>query len=317
MDFLRWRLNKPIHVESNSDLLVDIDDLEKKLMKHLDCRHLLISHMRGRVGDMDAVVHLCERFGVTLLEDCAHSLGVMYRTKHTGHAGVGCAISCQSYKLLNSGEGGFVLTNHPDVAARVAVYSGAYEEHAPTQHGAVPGPEYFYKLSQQLPNYSLRMTNLAAAVLRPQIHTLDERISEYNRRYYQLVQTLESRVGTHVLLPKITSGVSRMVHDSLQFQLNHETFSTLDTIQDFVNECHLHGLVGMERFGHPMNARNFETWGFAPIIDPLPMTRQTISRAFDIRLPLMWNDNDLNDLANVICESIESVLQRRPNQNNH
>ena len=106
-------------------------------------------------------------------------------------------------------------------------------------------------------------------------------------------------------IPQITSGVSRMVHDSIQFNLD-EKF-TPEMVQEFLNECGAHGLP-IELFGHKSNARNFVNWGFAPADEPLPQTTDMLTRACDCRLPLMWDDADIDALADVICESIEEVL---------
>jgi dTDP-4-amino-4,6-dideoxygalactose transaminase len=84
--------------------------------------------MRGKLTDMASKVKdACDHNGVTILEDCAHSLGMYWKGQHSGHVGLVSAISSQSSKMLNSGEGGFLLTNDADVAAKCAVYSGAYE----------------------------------------------------------------------------------------------------------------------------------------------------------------------------------------------
>jgi dTDP-4-amino-4,6-dideoxygalactose transaminase len=295
---------KAVYVESNSDHVIDVADLEKKLQEHPDCNHVLISHMRGKVADMDAIKDLCDKYDAILLEDCAHSLGVFWKGEHSGHRGVACAISSQSYKMINSGEGGFLLTDDPEIAAQTAVIAGAYEGLS-GKHLTVPPPEYFKDKPVQLPNYSLRMSNLAASVIRPQLKTLEDRIQVYNRRYNTLVEKLESRVGDHLYIPQLTPGVTRMVHDSIQFNLD-EKF-TSEMIQDFLDECSAHGLP-VELFGHKTNARNFVNWGFAPAEEPLPQTAEMLKRACDCRMPLMWDDEDFEDLGNVIIESLESVL---------
>lgn len=294
----------PIYVESTMDMIIDLDDLDQKLSDHPDCHHVLISHMRGKVGDMTKIKQLCDQHKAILLEDCAHSLGVLYKGEHSGHVGIACAISSQSYKMINSGEGGFVLTNDPDIAAGTAVYSGAYET-LYSKHITVPPREAFKDYPQTLPNYSLRMSNLAAAVVRPQINTLEERIAKYNRRYVKLEKTLEERVGEHMTIPQVAPSVTRMVHDSFQFNLD-EKF-TDDMVQSFLNDCGAHGLP-VELFGHETNSRNFINWRFAPTHDPLPNTAKMLRRACDVRMPLMWDDADFDDMANVIVESIEKVL---------
>eukprot|EP00529_Nitzschia_sp_RCC80_P024807 CAMPEP_0113485494 /NCGR_PEP_ID=MMETSP0014_2-20120614/24513_1 /TAXON_ID=2857 /ORGANISM="Nitzschia sp." /LENGTH=448 /DNA_ID=CAMNT_0000379143 /DNA_START=123 /DNA_END=1469 /DNA_ORIENTATION=- /assembly_acc=CAM_ASM_000159 len=297
---------KAVYVESNKDHVINVVDLEKKLQDHPDCKHVLISHMRGKLADMSAIKDLCDKYDAVLLEDCAHSLGVYWEGEHSGHKGIACAISSQSYKMINSGEGGFLLTDDPEIAAQTAVIAGAYEG-LNAKHMTVPGPEHFEGKPVALPNYSIRMSNLAAAVIRPQIKTLEERIEKYNRRYNTLVAKLEEAVGDHVYIPQLTPGVTRMVHDSIQFNLD-EKF-TPEMLQEFLDECIAHGLP-VELFGHKSNARNFVNWGFAPADEPLPETAAMLSRACDCRMPLMWEDEDFEDLGNVLIESMESVLEK-------
>jgi len=294
---------KAVYVESTEDYLIDVPDLEKKLVSYPNAKYMLISHMRGKVADMDAIKDSCDRHDVILLEDCAHSLGVQYKGKHSGHHGVACAISSQSYKMINSGEGGFLLSDDPTIAAKCAVYAGAYEA-LNGKHVTVPGPEHFEGLPVSLPNYSLRMSNLAAAVIRPQIPTLDERIVKYNKRYDDLTAKLTERVGDTLRFPEITEGVYP-VHDSVQFQLPQDM--TDEQVQLFLDQTAMHGLP-IELFGHKTNARNFVNWGFAPASDPLPQTAKMLNRAADCRMPLMWDDSDFDDIADVICESLEIAL---------
>jgi dTDP-4-amino-4,6-dideoxygalactose transaminase len=295
---------KAVYVESNRDHVINVLDLEKKLIANPDCKHVMISHMRGKLADMDTIERLCNEHDAILLEDCAHSLGVFWKGEHSGHKGIACAISAQSYKMINSGEGGFLLTDDPEIAAQTAVIAGAYES-LNSKHMTVPGPEHFEGKSVQLPNYSIRMSNLAAAVIRPQIKTLEPRIEKYNRRYNTLVDKLESRVGDHMYIPQLTPGVTRMVHDSVQFNLDKKF--TPEMLQEFLDECSAHGLP-VEAFGHKSNARNFVNWGFAPADDPLPETAEMLTTACDCRMPLMWEDEDFEDLGNVLIESVEKVL---------
>uniref|UniRef100_A0A7S3V843 Aminotransferase class I/classII domain-containing protein n=1 Tax=Chaetoceros debilis TaxID=122233 RepID=A0A7S3V843_9STRA len=298
---------KAVYVESDYNHVMDVPDLEKKLKENPDCKHVMVSHMRGKVADMNAIAELCEKYDAILLEDCAHSLGVRWEDKHTGHAGIACAISSQSYKMINSGEGGFFLTDDPLMAAKCAVYAGAYES-LNGKHVTVPGPEVFGTLSNELPNYSVRMSNLAAAVIRPQIKTLDERIDLYNSRYNKLTASLEEKLGEYISIPVNTPGVSMPVHDSIQINLSQD-FSDSE-VEDILVECGDHGLA-VELFGHKNNARNFVNWGFAPAEEPLPMTAKMLSRAIDCRMPLMWDDSDFEDMALVLSEAILAVVAKR------
>ena len=88
----------PVLVEATEQYTMDLDDLEKKAQES-DAKVLLLSHMRGKVCDMDRVVEICEKYGLTLVEDCAHGCGVMWKGRQLGyHAAVAC-YSTQSDKV--------------------------------------------------------------------------------------------------------------------------------------------------------------------------------------------------------------------------
>jgi dTDP-4-amino-4,6-dideoxygalactose transaminase len=295
---------KTIYIETTSNYTMDLNDLKLKI-ESSGAKFLLISHMRGKVADMDEVKAICDKAGVMLLEDCAHSLGVRFgdgsaASKHCGHHGVACCISSQSYKMLNSGEGGFYLTDDATMAAKVAVYAGAYEGLS-AKHLAVPSQEIFGNLPNELPCLSLRMSNLTAAVIRPQIATLEERVEKYNERYVMVDKRLNNHF--HITIPKPCPKV-RICGDSLQFNLLNLSD---EQVQKFLSECHSHGLF-CELFGAKGNARNFENWKFSPADCPLPKTCAVISRAIDIRLPLTWEDQDFEDVCTVVEESLTAAL---------
>jgi len=294
---------KAVYVESDYNHCMDVADLHKKLEAHPDVKYCLISHMRGKLADMDAVKEACDKHDVILLEDCAHSLGVEWNGVHSGHVGKVAAISSQSYKIINSGEGGFLLTDDAEIAAKTAVYAGAYEGLS-SKHITVPGPEVFGDLPTRIPNYSVRMSNVAAAIIRPQIKTLDERRAKYNERYAFVTKKLVERKGNLLSIPVNTPGMTP-VHDSLQINLSHDISN--EQVQKFLDECATHGLP-VELFGHSSNARNFVNWGFAPADEPLPLTGKMLSRACDVRLPLMWDDEDFSDMVDVLCESLDAAM---------
>ena len=64
---------KPVVVGIGADLKIDVEDLRRKAGAS-GARVLLLSHMRGHLADMDAVMAVCEEFGLRLVEDCAHAL---------------------------------------------------------------------------------------------------------------------------------------------------------------------------------------------------------------------------------------------------
>ena len=78
-----------------------------------------------------------------------------------GFATVGC-YSAQTYKHINSGEGGLLVTDDDDVAAQAILMSGCYMMY--DQHLLRPPPEVFERWKYVTPNFSMRMSNLAASL---------------------------------------------------------------------------------------------------------------------------------------------------------
>ena len=69
----------PVFVEIDPDYHIDLADLDAKAAAS-GARFLLLSHMRGHIADMAAVVAICEKHGITLIEDCAHTMGALVST---------------------------------------------------------------------------------------------------------------------------------------------------------------------------------------------------------------------------------------------
>src|SRR5206468_1092004 len=92
----------------------------------------------------------------------------------TGTFGTAGCFSTQAFKHANSGEGGLLVTDDDELAARAILYSGSYALYG--QHRSRPALQVFEKFLGRVPNCSLRMSNLAAALIRPQLRELSERI---------------------------------------------------------------------------------------------------------------------------------------------
>ena len=79
----------------------------------------MLSYMRGHIPDMDVLMEVCARHDLTVIEDCAHTMGAGWNGVLTGTFGaVGC-FSTQTFKHMNSGEGGLIVSNDDDIASRV------------------------------------------------------------------------------------------------------------------------------------------------------------------------------------------------------
>ena len=150
---------KPVLCECRSNYRIDLEDFKAKLPT---VKAVVISHMRGHTSDMDGIMSLCNQRGVPVIEDAAHSLGAKWNGTNIGTLGVIGCFSFQSYKLLNSGEGGILVTNNSDIIAQSIIMSGAYE-HNWKKHPAIGAN--FAAWQNKLPLYNLRMNNISGILI--------------------------------------------------------------------------------------------------------------------------------------------------------
>jgi len=82
-------------------------------------RAIIPVHLGGLPVKMKPITEIARRHGLIVIEDCAHAHGAEYRGRRVGAIGHMGMFSFQSSKNLSSGEGGIVLTNDDELAARL------------------------------------------------------------------------------------------------------------------------------------------------------------------------------------------------------
>ncbi|MGB3278010.1 MAG: DegT/DnrJ/EryC1/StrS family aminotransferase, partial [Pseudorhodobacter sp.] len=78
---------RAVLVEITKDLVLDLDDLAAKA-KTSGARFLLLSHMRGHLCDMDRLMQITTDLGITVIEDCAHTMGALWNGRRSGNFGL-------------------------------------------------------------------------------------------------------------------------------------------------------------------------------------------------------------------------------------
>jgi dTDP-4-amino-4,6-dideoxygalactose transaminase len=286
----------PVLVEVGANYRVDMADFAAKLP---DAASVMISHMRGHTSDMDAIMALCDAAGVPVIEDAAHSLGTVWAGRNIGTIGrVGC-FSFQSYKLVNAGEGGIMITDDPEVAARAIIMSGAYETNWKKHPGLTNSCAHW---QNKLPLYNLRMQNLSAAVIRPQLPLVAERVAKGRAGHDRVAAVLNGSV--HLAVPEAL-GPEERAPDSIQFNL--EGGWSDSQAMEFQAAAKARG-VSVQVFGlSEGNARAFWNWQFLGEVPELPQTRAMLMRACDVRLPTRLTEGELDYIAAAIVDAAVEV----------
>ncbi|KIT17425.1 DegT/DnrJ/EryC1/StrS family aminotransferase [Jannaschia aquimarina] len=281
---------RPLLVEVGEDLTIDLEDLAAKAPQ---ARLLMLSHMRGHLADMERLMAVCDTHGVTVIEDCAHTMGASWNGHPSGRWGaVGC-FSTQTYKHVNSGEGGLIVTDDPDLAARMVLMSGSYMLYG--RHGAAPSEEVFARHTAQMPNVSGRMDELRAAILRPQIADLPLQAKRWNDRYRILEEAFRATPGLKMIERPQQEA---FVGSSIQVLAAHA-----ETLPGFVDGCAARG-VEWKWFGadRPQGFTSAHAhWGYVEA-QTLPRTDAILSRLLDMRVPLTFDAEDCARIGRIVAD---------------
>ena len=291
----------PVFVGVTEQLVIDLDDLAAKADQ---ARVLLLSHMRGHLADMEALMALCDRSGITVIEDCAHTMGAAWKGVPSGTQGkVGC-YSCQTYKHVNSGEGGLLITDDAEVAARAVMLSGSYMMYE--RHPAAPPKEAFATIRYETPNISGRMDNLRAAILRPQLRKLDQQREKWNARYFEIENGLRDTPGLTVIeRPEAET----IVGSSIQFLLKGWS---AEAVEEVLARCLKRG-VELKWFGGPEPVgftSRYDSWRYVDA-PAMPESDAVLAGIIDMRVPLTFSLEDCAQIARIIRAEVSAVYQSR------
>ncbi|WP_300055820.1 DegT/DnrJ/EryC1/StrS aminotransferase family protein [uncultured Roseobacter sp.] len=292
---------RPVFVGVTEGLTIDLDDLRAKTGQ---AKVLLLSHMRGHICDMDALMEICDGAGIKVIEDCAHTMGAAWNGVPSGRHGVAGCYSCQTYKHVNSGEGGFLVTDDVELAARAVMLSGSYMLYE--RHLAAPPKEAFETIRCETPNISGRMDNLRAAILRPQVADLATQCTRWNERYRRVEAGLRDTPGlTLIERPEAET----IVGSSIQVLLLE--WAAVD-VQSVVARCAARG-VELKWFGaaEPVGfTSRYDSWRYAET-PRMPASDRVLAGILDMRVPLTFSLEDCDLIARIIRAEVGAVYQEQ------
>ena len=148
--------------------------LERAFELYPDVRLIVVAHLYGTPGKMEAIKRVADAHGALIVEDAAESLGAKYRLNgqwvETGALGDYNCISFNGNKIITGSAGGLFLTDSKEDADKVRKWSTQSREAAPWyQHEEI--------------GYNYRMSNIIAGIIRGQIPYLDEHIDQKRAIY--------------------------------------------------------------------------------------------------------------------------------------
>lgn len=201
----RYMGAEPIFIGCDDSLCIDPDAVEAFCAEHCELRDgklynkatgahvkaLEVVHVFGNLGDMERLTEIAQKYHLILIEDATEALGTRFTAgKFAGKfAGTVGDIGCYSFngnKIITTGAGGAVVSNHPDWA-----------EHA--KHLSTQAKTDLLQFLHDEVGYNYRMTNVQACLGIAQLERLEEFIAHKKALYDHYVEKLDGVKGLRIL----------------------------------------------------------------------------------------------------------------------
>lgn len=171
----------PVLVDIDDTLTLDPKAVEKAISPKT--KAIMVVHMCGSMGNIEALQSICNAHHLILLEDACQAIGGTYKGKPLGSIGdLGC-FSFDFVKTITCGEGGAVITNNEEYYINADHYSDHGHDHQGNDRGAETHP---------FMGYNFRISELHAAVGLAQVRRLPDFLALQQKNYTLLREALSA-----------------------------------------------------------------------------------------------------------------------------
>ena len=203
---------------------IDPDSVEEHITERT--KAVVAVDFTGQSTEIDRLKEICQKHGILLITDGAHSIGTKYKGQPTGSLADMTTFSFHPVKTVTGGEGGAVMTNDDALYQKLLLARA----HGITREASLmikepDGPWYYEQVDL---GYNYRMTDIQAALINSQLDKLEkfkarrkEIVKRYDEAFSQLPQVVvqqeipESDTTRHLYILRINP--ERLTIDRRQF----------------------------------------------------------------------------------------------------
>ena len=176
----------PVFVDSNETWTIDPNLLEDALKTSAAAGRkvsaVIAVDLYGQCADYHALLEICERYGVPLVEDAAEALGAAYRGRPSGGFGRLGVFSFNGNKIITTSGGGMLVSHEKALIDRASFLATQARD---------PAPHYEHSCI----GYNYRLSNVLAAIGRGQLKTLSQRVAARRRIFERYIEGLQDLPG--------------------------------------------------------------------------------------------------------------------------
>jgi dTDP-4-amino-4,6-dideoxygalactose transaminase len=245
----------PVFVDTDRETFqIDAGKIEAAITDRT--RAILPVHLGGSVADMDAILAVARKHKLPVVEDTCQSHLAEWKGRKAGTLGDAGCFSFQASKNLNSGEGGAVLSDNPELIER------CYAFHNNSRGGKIAGYDFTYSGR----GVNLRMTEFQAALLMTQMTRIEEQARTRTANAQALTKMLGEIPG--ILPARMYPGCTRNAYHLYMFRYQKEQFGGMPRAT-FLKALDREGIPCMAGYS-PLNKEaflkaTFESRGFQAI----------------------------------------------------
>ena len=178
----------PVFADINPETYqIDPAEIEKKITDKT--KAVIPVDYTGQVVEIAKIREICDKHGLILIEDAAHSIGTLYDGKPVGSFADMTELSFHAIKTITGGEGGAVVTSNEDLYKKLLLYRthGITRDESLMAHGS-EGP-WYYEMVDLAPNY--RITDMQAALISSQL----DKLAEFKKRKQDICKKYDEAFG--------------------------------------------------------------------------------------------------------------------------
>jgi pyridoxal phosphate-dependent aminotransferase EpsN len=178
---------KPVFIDSepdswNMDPGLLAETVKRKAQEGTVPKAVILVHLYGQTGDIDAILDVCNAYDIVLIEDAAEALGAVYKGRPPGVWGKAGIFSFNGNKIITTSGGGMLVSEDADFINHARKLATQARE---------PAPHYEHEEI----GYNYRMSNVLAGIGRGQLQVLEDRVQSKRQIFNYYVEALSDLPG--------------------------------------------------------------------------------------------------------------------------
>ena len=270
---------------------LDLEEIERKINSRT--KAIIPVHFAGHACEMDSLVEIADKYGLVIIEDCAHAIETTYKGKHVGIFGDFGCFSFYVTKNVVTGEGGMVIAKEKKAADEIKKLA----LHGMSADAWKRFSDEGYKHYQVVaPGFKYNMIDIQAAL---GIHQLKRIEQNWLRRREIWLTYHEELKDLPLTLPAIPPETVKHAYHLFPILIHEDELEI--TRNQFISAMIVENIgVGVHYRSIPSHVFYRKTYGWKP--EDYPVSHRIGERTLSLPLSPKLSGDDINDVVQAVSK---------------